>query len=268
MTEQTPALQMNYDIVISAGSVEFVGYEQMKESAQKLADHVKTVQVTEDTVKDSKRLLASINKEMKAINDRRIQAKRELLEPYELLEDQTKEIDSIVKEASKTVKDQISQLEEAERDQKEEAIRELFEKRIKPYKLGDIVEADDFLKPQHLNKTASMNKIEGDMVEWIVQTVNDVKVIRGLEHSEDVLVEYKQTLNLSQAMNTVQHRKDQQRKAQEALEKSKSKKEKQRDTEQKKTEQTALFKVTGEKNIKHVELLLKDSGIDFEKLDA
>lgn len=267
MAEQTPTLIMNYDIITTSGSIEFKGFDQMKESAMKLAEHVKEVQVTEENVKESKKLLANINKELGNIDKRRIEAKKELLQPYENLDSQVKEINKVIGEASNIVKGQVTELAQAERDEKEAKILEVFNKRIKNYNFKDMFTFDDFLKPAHLNKSMSMNKVEEEMVQWLTAIDNDIQVIKGLSNGDEVLTEYRETKDISVAMNIVNKRQEQLKRSQEAIEKSKSNKEKQREAEDKKTSQSSLFRITGEKNIKLVELLLKESDVEFERID-
>lgn len=268
MSENSPALLMNYDIITTSGSIEFKGFKEMKESALKLAEHVKEVQVTEENVQESKRLLASINKEMGSINKRRIEAKKELLQPYETLDGQVKEIEAVINEASGIVKNQVNTLAQQERDEKEAKIKDIFEKRIKNYRFKDDFEFEDFLLPKHLNKSLSMNKVEEEMVEWLTGIDNDIMVIKGLSNADEVLTEYMETKDLSIAMNIVNRRNEQIKRSQEALERAKSNKEKQREAEQKEANQTALFSITGEKNIKMVELLLKDAGVEYERIEG
>lgn len=262
MAENTPSLLMDYDIIIQKGEIEFKGYEQMYQSAVKLADHVEKVQVTDENVKESKKLLASINAELKHINSKRVEAKKSLLEPYNALDAQVKDIEGVIDKASSTVKQQVKDLEEQARAEKKEAIETLFNKRIKNYKFKDMFAVDDFLTPQHLNKSLSMNKVENEMVEWLTKIDNDIKVIKGLSNGDEVLTEYQEVKDISVAMNIVADRQEKLKQSQEQLEKAKSHKEQKKEAQSK----TVQF-VINEKDARFVELLLKDHEINFEKID-
>lgn len=94
-------LILNDDIEtkVIQGSISFPMYEELKDQALRVAKFVSSIDVTEDTVKQSKKLLATVNKSVKALEDRRIAIKKELLEPYSEFEAQVKEIVTIVKDA-------------------------------------------------------------------------------------------------------------------------------------------------------------------------
>lgn len=244
----------HFNIILKQPSeVEFIGYEELKASAIKLSENVKSVQVNEDNIQMSKKLIASINKETKKINDARITLKKELLKPYLEIESKVKEIDSIVDEANREVKSQISELEEIERDKKSNEIEEFFNKRIKHYKFSNIFSFKDFLKPSHLNKSTSLNKVEDLLVEWLEKIKNDFKVIESHQHSDEVLIEYVELKDLASAINKVENR-------------YKEKKIRQQQLNTKKVLNNKVSIEIEEKDLKFVEMLLNHNGIEFKKL--
>src|SRR5688572_7638784 len=126
------------DILVQAGLVQFNAFEKLKAEAAALADQIKTVEVTDENLKQSKKLLAAVNKRVKLLEDKRIAIKKEVLQSYNLFEDQVKEIVAIVKEADETVRVQVKHLEEQERNEKHEILKELFEKRMIHYTFRDL----------------------------------------------------------------------------------------------------------------------------------
>ena len=91
-------------IQIVQGLVNFNDYQRIKKEAEALAEQIKTVEVNEENVKASKKLLAVVNKRLKELEDTRIGIKKSMLEPYQLFEEQVKEIVGIVKEADAEVR--------------------------------------------------------------------------------------------------------------------------------------------------------------------
>ena len=63
-------------IVVVQGSIEFNEYEQIKMQAVSLAEEIAAVEVNEDNIKTSKKLLAAINKDLKKLEDNRINIKK------------------------------------------------------------------------------------------------------------------------------------------------------------------------------------------------
>ncbi|UBH10111.1 DUF1351 domain-containing protein [Macrococcus armenti] len=248
----------NCQIILRKPSeVEFVGYEQLKASAIKLAERVAEVQVTTENVKQSKKLIAEINKESKAINDARIKLKKDLLKPYEDIELKVKEIDVIIKQANDNVKSQISELDQLERQEKKVQIEEIFNKRIKNYKFKDLFTFDDFIEPTHLNKSVSINKVEDEIVTWLERIRNDFEVIKTLEHSDEVLTEYQEIKDLALSIQSVTNRHQRLADNRKAIENAKSKKELRNEIKY------VTFAIR-EENSKFVELLLKENNIEFK----
>ena len=134
-------------IQIVQGLVNFNDYQRIKKEAEALAEQIKTVEVNEENVKASKKLLAVVNKRLKELEDTRIGIKKTMLEPYQLFEEQVKEIVGIVKEADAEVREQVKLLEEFDRIEKEDAIKAIWDKRIIKYSLGSLIPFEDFASP-------------------------------------------------------------------------------------------------------------------------
>lgn len=198
-------------ISVQQGKIDFPIYEQLKESALQLAENIRSVEVTEENVKFSKQLLASVNKRIKEMEDERISIKKQMLKPYELFEQQVKEIVTIVKDADAVVREQIRDLEEIEREAKRNDIQDIYEKRIKYYSFGDIFGFDDFLKPQHLNKSVSMKSVEADMVAWLEKIDTDLTAMKSLPNTDEILTEYFDTKDLAAAIRIVNERNERKR---------------------------------------------------------
>ena len=88
------------------GKISFNAYENIKNKALKLSENLKTVEVSEENIKESKKLIAEVNKDVKKLEDYRIKVKKEMSKPYNDFEIQVKEIVKIVKEADEYVRSQ------------------------------------------------------------------------------------------------------------------------------------------------------------------
>jgi hypothetical protein len=190
-------------IIVIQGIIQFNEFENVKQQAIELAEQIGTVVVNEENIKESKKLLAAVNKRLKELEDKRINIKKTMLEPYQVFEDQVKEIVKIVKDADDQVRQAVKYLEEFERLQKEEALETLFNKRKEQYCLGSLITFEKFLKPKHLNKTASIESTEKEMVEFLEQTEKDMKVIKTMENSKAIVSAYICSFDLAQAITHV-----------------------------------------------------------------
>jgi hypothetical protein len=190
-----------------AGIVVFDNYDEILREAQELAEYVSNVVVTDESVKATKKMLAEVNKKVNELEDGRKTIKKELLAPYEAFEKQIKSITSIVKEADNTVRSQVRELEEKERQSKQEEITNLFVKRLKLYPMIDNVFFPfDFIKASHLNKSTTISKVEAEMVQWFEQKKKDIEYIESKPHWYDIMVEYVKTQDVIQAIQRVEAR--------------------------------------------------------------
>jgi hypothetical protein len=233
------------------GSVHFHNYEEILQQATELAEYVSNVVVTEDSVKATKKMLASVNKKVNELEDGRKAIKKELLKPYEEFEQQIKTIAKVVKDADQVVRSQVRELEERDRNEKHHDLVELFEKRSRLYpSLTLLFGASEFIKPQHLNKTISIDKVEQEMVQWFEQRKQDVEFIKDQNNADDILVEYVQSQNVIQSIQMVELR-------------ERNKREITGNKETPKQETSVTIVIDG-KDLAHVEFLLNNSNIKYE----
>lgn len=250
-------MQLNMEAIeITQGSVRFPFYEDLKQQALDLAADMKTVEINEETIKDSKKLLAAVNKRCKELEDRRIKIKKLMLEPYDLFEAQVKEIVGIVKDADETLRKQVRELEEKERQIKRNELEFIFCKRKDLYTLGDLIKFEDFIQPKHLNKSQSIDATEKEMVEFLESTEKDVKVMQKLPDLHAHLEAYLKTYDLALAMTEVQSEKERRQKieASQAITEA--------------SVITKTFTVFDEKDFLLVEMYMKNNRIKFTVKDG
>lgn len=248
-------LNLNLEqIMVQQGKVDFPFFNTLRAQASELAAYINEVEVTEENVKESKKLLAAVNKAVKELEDRRIKIKRLMLEPYDLFEKQVKEITGIVKEADEVVRQQVRQLEETEREKKRQLLWKCFEIRKKLYTLGDLITFEDFIQPKHLNKTQSIEATENEMVDFLEKTERDVKVLQKLPDVQAHLNAYLETYDLALAMTKV--RQDNERR--EQINASKA-------ANDAAAVFTKTFTVFDEKDFLLVEMYMKNNRIKFRE---
>lgn len=226
----------------------FSQYEDMKKDALRMADLIRQVEVTEENIKDIKKDLAKVRKGVTELNNNRKMIKTEILRDYNIFESQIKEIDGIISEAESFVRDQVKAIETAERERKHDVIREIWDKRIDQYTIsnyGDYFEI--WLLPSHLNKTTSMKAVEEDMVEWLEARQRDIEVL--IPMGSEYVAEYLTSMDMATAIQAVNKRKE----IRNIVE------------EDEDEEATAVFVITGEKDIRLTESLLKENKIEYRR---
>ncbi|EAG0776515.1 DUF1351 domain-containing protein [Listeria monocytogenes] len=243
--------------VVTQGSILFPAYKKIKSDSLLLAQQIENIEVTEENVKQSKKLLAAVNKEVKNLESERILIKKEMLEPYNEFEKQVKEIVSIVKTADEMVRQQVTQMEEEEREDKKLVLKRMFEKRIRMYDFKTYFTFDDFLENRHLNKSLSINKIESEMVEWLTKIETELKIIETMPYPDEIIAEYKETKDLAVSAQIVSDR----HKAQEVIKEAKN------DIKDEQLHTKITFTLFDEKDVKLVEMFMQQNKIKFEKVE-
>lgn len=88
-------------------------FEDCKAVLEEGLEEYKAVNVTEENLKDSKKLVTELNKSVKFLEDRRKAVKEDILAPYKDLEPKVKELVGMINEAIDTIKDQVKTYEDA-----------------------------------------------------------------------------------------------------------------------------------------------------------
>lgn len=239
-------------IIVQQGNIVFNDFERIKAEALLLAEKINLVEVDDENIKQSKKMIAAVNNKIKELEARRIEVKKTMLEPYIQFEAQVKEIVGIVKDAEDVVRQQVKQLEEMDRQAKQQHLEEIFESRIKHYSFRNLFGFSDFLKPKHLNKTQAIEATEKEMVEFLERITKDMKVIETLPNAEAILSAYIESKDLAVAMTLIAHQEQHRRQieASQALNKNK--------------QQEYLFAVFNEKDLKLIQMFMEQNKIHHE----
>lgn len=240
---------------VKKGEIVFTGYTELLHQATNLAQHVSSVEVTEENVKTTKKMLAAVNGKVNELEKHRIQVKKEILSPYDDFEKQVKEIITVVKDADKLVRSQVMELEEREKDIKREHVSELFYRRKPLYPTLDRYELDDFITSKHLLKSTSIKSVEESMVDWFESKKRDIDVINSMDNAVEVFDEYQDTKDLAVALTIVNDRKKRKDMIRQSREQSTAR--------DKKTTQYA-FILSNEKDANMLELFMKQNNIQYK----
>ncbi len=166
-----------HEIQLHDRKVGIVDYDELLAELDKLGTYLLSVDVTDENVKENKKLVAQCRKVFKNIHEEKMAFKREYMKPLETLDAQVKEIDRRLGAYEYHIRRQVKELEDKTRADKKAQIKELFDKRLKIYggkEVEQLYPFDDFMKKEYLNKRKSLTKIEGEMVEFFEQRRDDI----------------------------------------------------------------------------------------------
>lgn len=175
----------------------------VKEKVIEINNYYKEVKFTEETMKQATEEKASVNKFKKAIADYRKNIIAEYKKPIETFEKTAKETEKLLEDTYKTINEQV----ENYNNQKKEEIRKENEQYFNEYCKSKNI---DFITYKQANINVTLNSSKKSLQEqakaFIDKTVDDLQLIETQEHKSEILVEYKQSLNVSQAITTVANR--------------------------------------------------------------
>ena len=160
--------------------------------------------VTESNYKEIKKVRSAMNKEFAALETKRKEIKKAVITPYEQFEAVYKECVAVpYKAAESELKKKIAVVEDDLKAQKETKIREHFEKYAQALGI-------DFVKFEtvgcQVTMSATEKKLKEQCTAFLDRVMDDLQLIATQEHKAEILVEYKKTLNVSQAIRTVKGR--------------------------------------------------------------
>lgn len=202
--------------------------EQIKEQAIMIKNWYDSLVITEDMLKDIKSEKSQINKAKDTVATYRKDIVKEFKKPIEQFELLAKETESILKEAYDTCNEAVKRYEDETKAKKTEEVKAYFDEYAKSLNI-------DFVEYERLGinvtLTASMKSLKEAVKVCLDKIASEIDLI-NIQKEElipDMLVEYKKTLNVANAIKNVtdRHKAIEEEKArQEALKALKAEEEK------------------------------------------
>lgn len=173
---------------------------QLKEELTPKLEYYNNLVVTEDGIKAAKNDKSNLNKLRKAIEERRIEAKKQVLSLYEPLEAQCKELVALIDAPIKAIDQQVKVFEGKDKDEKYAALESFFNNM--PHE--DFITITDVLNPKWANKTEKLDTLKADMMCSIQKITAEYeqlnKLYENFPHKLAILDHYKTDKDFSQTM--------------------------------------------------------------------
>nr|DAF46587.1 MAG TPA: Protein of unknown function (DUF1351) [Siphoviridae sp. ctqwY3] len=195
---------------------------------EKVANALSLV-VNDDTVKEVKTVRADLNKDFKVLEDQRKMVKEKVLKPYQEFEDIYKTyVSEKFKKANSELKDKIDEVEAEQKRIKAEEVSEYYTEYAVSQDLEWIC-TDLYYNMANINVTlsASMKSLKEQAKAFIDKVKDDLALIDTQEHKVEILVEYKRSLNVSNAITTITDRFQKEEDEKKRLEELKARQEEQ-----------------------------------------
>lgn len=178
--------------------------QQVKEEVAAKVDFALRLVCTEDTVKDVKKVRSELNKELAEYEASRKAVKKAILTPYEQFEVVYKDcVSDTYKKADTELKRKIDSVENELKAQKAAEVKAYFDEYLQSKGIDFVT-----FESAHINVTlsASMKSLKEQAKAFIDKIADDLALIDTQEHKDEILYEYKQSLNVSNAITMVTYR--------------------------------------------------------------
>lgn len=169
-----------------------------------LAD-IEAMEVTEENKQEVKKRKAEISKLNDLMEEKRKTIKKQILEPYEQFNEKYEEtIKAKLTYANYILKEKIDDIENAQKKQKEQELREFANEYIENMHISNIVSFEKL----NINVTlsASIKSLKEQIKGKLESISNDVDLIMLEDYKDEIFVEYRECLDYAKSKLTVMNR--------------------------------------------------------------
>jgi len=181
--------------------------EQLKTISDKITEKVETALAmvcTEETVKEVKAIRADLKKDFTELENKRKEVKSVIMSPYEQFEAIYKNyVTNVFNPADAQLKEKIDDVENGLKEQKQIEILKYFNEYIDEKKIDFVTFFDAGIT---VLLSSSIKSLKEQVKSFVDKIVDDLALIETQENKPEILVEYKRSLNVSQAITTVSAR--------------------------------------------------------------
>ncbi len=182
-------------------------FEQLELIGSYVDEQLKDLDKLECTDKNKQEIKdrrTTINNTLNLLESKRKEIKNKLNEPYDLFNKKYEETTKIkLQEASKTLTEKINKIEDEQKLKKRQEVERYFSEYVASKEI-------DFVKFEQLNLNITLSVSEKNLKEqvktFVDRIVDDLLLISSQEYKEEILLEYKKTLNVSGSISSVLNR--------------------------------------------------------------
>lgn len=182
------------------GVVSIDNFEELKSALQRQLATYQTIVYSADGIKAAKKDKATLNKLKKAVDEKRKEIKKIYMQPYLIVEEQAKELISLIDEPLRLITQFIAQEEAMEKATRREEIKAFFYQNAQP--LGAMADAvfssPAFYEAKWENKSTSVKSYRDAILAKIQTAATDLSSISAMQgsHTAALMDRYLHTFSL------------------------------------------------------------------------
>ena len=177
--------------------------DKVKAEIQRRTAFADTVTVSEENRQEIKKMRAAMNAEKSRLDDVYKTAIEKVIAPIQAVQDKYKDCVGLYTKANSQLKAKIDVIEDGLKLAKENSVKEYFEELVTAKNIDFISFEQLGLK---ITLSVSEKKLKEQVNNIVERVATDLKAIEIQENKEEILVEYKKSLNVSEAVSIVDAR--------------------------------------------------------------
>lgn len=175
-------------------------FEELKVEITAASEEYATSVYTDDTIRNAKADRAKLKKFVDAMEGKRKELKKKVMEPYEQFEQEEKQLVAIVQRAIDNIDSQVKDYERRQREGKTAKVREFYEANI--HDIGEYLPFERVFKPEYANATTSMKSIKEEILAAIQKVDEGLAILNEVDSkfAGDMKAVFLRTYDIGAAM--------------------------------------------------------------------
>lgn len=218
MSNVKPELSEVTASITALGSIDS-NIELIKDKAAAIKSFYASLVISEEDCKEMKKEMASLNKAKDAVKKYRMDIVKKFNEPLDNFVNSAKETEKILTETYDSLKGQIKKFEDETLNQKKEEVKSYYDEYASSLHIDFVPFENSGLS---ITLSASIKSLKEASKSFLDRIDSDLKLINTQDEAliSEILVEYKRSLNVGNAIITVKERHkalEEEQKRQEAI---------------------------------------------------
>lgn len=175
-------------------------FEELRAEITATSEEYATSVYTDDTIKAAKADRAKLKKFVDAMEGKRKELKKKVMEPYEQFEREEKQLVAIVQKAIDNIDSQVKDYERRQCEEKTAKVREFYEANI--HDIGEYLPFERVFKPEYANVTTSMKSIKEEILATIQKVDEGLAILNEVDSkfAGDMKAVFLRTYDIGAAM--------------------------------------------------------------------
>lgn len=178
-------------------------FEDLKQELATQMEQYKTIVYTDENIGDAKKDVASLRKLSKAVDARRIEIKNKCLEPYQVIEDQAKELKTLIGEPIDLIAEKIDDYETRRKAAKKEKIIQTMAEAFEDIPKELVKKLECKIYDTRWENAGTADKVWKEAIQTAHdETLQALNILKGVDEDfrDQVMEVYNQNLDFTGAM--------------------------------------------------------------------